>query len=103
MRDPHDGNSPRVSTTPPNAFDPTFLARVQEGDEPLTAAEADLAGPWKIEPCLDHPGAVAVLRAWESQEKGDLPEAVFWHDETATLCAALLPLIEREPLFHLHD
>jgi hypothetical protein len=75
-------------------------------EEPLTAAEADLAGPWKLEPLhpdAGWPGAVAVLRLWESVEKGDVPEAVFLHQETAALCVALLSLIEREPLFHLHD
>jgi hypothetical protein len=103
MRSHHDGISPRVSTAP-NAFDPAFLARVQEDDnEPLTAAEADLAGPWKVEWVPGHPGAVAVLREWESLEKGDLPEAVFVHPEIAELCAAGLSLVEREPLFSLQD
>jgi hypothetical protein len=104
MRTPSQSSS-RVST-PPNAFDAAFLERVQGTDDPLTAAEADLAGPWKLEPLHpDHgwPGAVAVLRAWESVDRGDQPEAVFLHQETAALCAALLPLIEREPLFHLHE
>jgi hypothetical protein len=103
MRSHHDGTSPRVSTAP-NAFDPAFLARVQEDDnEPLTAAEADLAGPWKVEWVPGHPGAVAVLREWESLDKGDLPEAVFVDPEIAELCAAGLSLVEREPLFSLQD
>jgi hypothetical protein len=44
-----------------------------------------------------------VLRSWESLDKGDVPEAVFLHQEGGALCAALLSLLEREPLFHLHD
>ncbi len=92
--------------TPPNAFAAAFLTQVQAEEEPLTAAEADLAGPWKLEPlhpAAGWPGAVAVLRLWESLDKGDVPEAVFLHQETGALCVALLSLLEREPLFHLHD
>jgi hypothetical protein len=103
MRTVDDGNSRAASTTPPNAFDPAFLALVQDHDETLTAAEADLSGPWKVEPVPGHPGAVAVLREWESLAKGDLPEAVFLHEEIAELCAAGLPLVEREPLFSLQE
>jgi hypothetical protein len=101
MRRPINGSP--STPTPPNAFDPDFLEEVQSDAEPLTAAEADLAGPWKREPVPGHPGAVAVVRVWEDQAAGDVPQAVFLHDETAEICAALLPLVEREPLFHLSD
>jgi hypothetical protein len=94
-------------STPPNAFDPAFLEKVQGTDEePLTAGEADLSGPWKLErlhPDLGWPGATAVLRVWESLDKGDQPEAVFLHRETAALYAVLLPLIGREPIFQIHE
>jgi hypothetical protein len=103
MRSPAaDGTS--VPTAAPNAFSPTFLEQLHEEEEPLTAAEADLAGPWKVEPLPPEdgqPGAFAVLRFWESVTKGDLPEAVFVHGETAALFAALL--IEREALFALEE
>lgn len=42
-----------------------------------------------------------MLRVWQSLEQSDLPEAVFVDEETAALCAAVLCLIDREPLFHL--
>jgi hypothetical protein len=106
MRHPVDDGISVPTRTPQNAFDANFLTQVQAEEEPLTAAEADLAGPWRLEPLhpdAGFPGAVAVLRLWESVEKGDLPEAVFLHQETAALCVALLSLLEREPLFHLHD
>ena len=32
-----------------NAFSPAYLAHLREQDDPLTAAEAELAGPWKID------------------------------------------------------
>jgi hypothetical protein len=52
---------------------------------------------------LSKPGAVAVLRAWESLDRGDTPEAIVWHEETALLLAAILPLVAREMLFHLSE
>jgi len=88
---------------PPNAFEPSFLAQLQEDGEPLTAAEADLAGPWKQVPVPLHPGAVAVLRSWEELDQGDGPLAVFLHEETAALLCAALPRVDREPLFHLSE
>jgi hypothetical protein len=95
-----DGSSSRVPTRP-NAFAPEFLEQLHESPEPLTAAEADLAGPWKVETIAGPPGVFAVLREWESVERGDDPEAVFLDKETAALCAAVLCLIDREPLFQL--
>ena len=64
-----------------NAFSPAYLAHLREQDETLTAAEAELAGPWKNEPVPGKPGAVAVLRAWEDLTAGDRPVAVLWHEE----------------------
>jgi hypothetical protein len=100
MRSTSDGSSPRPSS-PPNAFHPTFLESVQDQPEPLTASEADLAGPWHLEAVPGFSGSVAVLRAWECQAEGDLPTAVLVEEESAALYAAALPLHGREPLFHL--
>ena len=102
MQRHRDGNSSRVPSRP-NAFSPEFLEQLHEDPEPLTAGEADLAGPWKVEAVPEPGGGFAVLREWESQERGDVPEAVFVDEETAILCAAVLCLIEREPLFHLAE
>src|SRR5947199_2003858 len=102
MRSSRDGSRTPV---PPldNAFSPTYLARLRERDDSLTAAEAELAGPWKIEPVPGRPGAVAILRIWEDLGVGDPPVAVLWHLETARLLAVLLPAIDREPHFHLQE
>jgi hypothetical protein len=89
--------------TPPNAFSPEFLAHVRDEDEVLTATEATGSGPWKVEPVPGHQGMVAVLREWESLERGDAPEAVFCNEETGRIFAAILPPAEREPLFHLAE
>jgi hypothetical protein len=45
MRDSDESISPSSR----NAFTPEFLQRIGERDEPLTAAEADVAGPWAVE------------------------------------------------------
>jgi hypothetical protein len=100
MRRHQDGSSSGVPARP-SAFSPEFLEQLHDTPEPLTAAEADLAGPWKVEAVAGFPGMVAVLRAWESQAQGDLPTAVLAEEESAALYAAGLPLHGREPLFHL--
>ena len=38
----------------PNAFNTAFLGRLAERDEPPTAGDADVAGPWRIEPIPGH-------------------------------------------------
>jgi hypothetical protein len=100
----HQPNSINPPSPPlDNVFSPAYLTRLREQEEVLTAGEAEYAGAWKCEPVPGKPGAVAVLRAWESLDRGDLPEAIFWHAETALLFALLLPLLAREPLFHLAE
>jgi hypothetical protein len=86
-----------------NAFAPAYLARLREQDETLTAAEAEMAGPWKREPVPGKPGAVAVLREWEDLDAGDRPVAVWWHEETARLLSILLPALDREPFFYIEE
>src|SRR5436309_748965 len=61
MQSSRHGSRPQVSPLD-NAFSPTYLARLRERDDSLTAAEAELAGPWKIEPVPGRRGAGA-LRA----------------------------------------
>ena len=64
MRSFDDGTSSQV----PNAFTPWFLRRIGERDEPPTAGEADVAGPWRIEPI---PGeGFGLFREGESLERG---------------------------------
>jgi len=95
MRDHEDGSTPR----PSNAFTREFLARLDQQDEPLTAAQADVAGPWIVVP-IPSPGW-AVLRRGESLAAGDVPRAVFAHRERALLAAAVLPGTGFDRLFRL--
>jgi hypothetical protein len=90
-----------IDSTPStfNAFCREFLLRLDERDEPPTAAEADANGPWKIEPCPH--GGFALLRQGESLRRGDRPAGTFERRETALLAAAILPSTGRDPLYRL--
>ncbi len=82
-----------------NAFSPSFLERVNEQDEPPTAGEADVAGPWRIEPI---PGlGFGLFRLGESLARGCRPAAVFPDRWLALLAAAVLPGTGRDALLHL--
>jgi hypothetical protein len=95
MRDHEDGSTRR----PSNAFTPEFLARLNQQDEPLTAAQADVAGPWVVLQ-IPSPGW-GIFRRGESPAAGDLPRAVFRHRERALLAAAVLPGTGLDRLFRL--
>jgi hypothetical protein len=73
----------------PNAFVPSFLERIGERDEPPTAAEADAAGPWRVE---EIPGeGFGLFRLGESRGRGFRPAAVFRQRFLALFAAAVLP------------
>jgi hypothetical protein len=82
-----------------NAFTPEFLQRIGERDEPLTAGEADVAGPWTVE---EMPGVGwGLFRAGEGQARGYRPFGVFRERAVALLFAAVLPGTGRERAFRL--
>ena len=82
-----------------NAFSPSFLKRIGERDEPATAGEADVAGPWHPE---EIPGAGwGLFPPGAGVESGGRPYAVFPHRWQALLAAAVLPGTGREPAFRL--
>jgi hypothetical protein len=88
-----------TSSQPPNAFEPRFLHRFGERDEPPTAGEADTAGPWFVEVM---PGVgFGLFRAGESVGRGFRPAAVFPDRWLALVAAAVLPGTGRDPLFRL--
>jgi hypothetical protein len=95
-----------MSSSPDNAlqsaFADEFLRRLDGTEEPESAPEADFAGPWMVRAVDTASGReFALLRGWESVERGDLPVAVFRRRETALLAAAVLPAVGREPLFRV--
>ena len=82
-----------------NAFDRSFLKRVGEQDEPPFAAEAEAAGPWRIEEIPER--GFALFRPGESLERGFQPFAVCESLWLARLMAAVLPGTGRDRAFRL--
>lgn len=81
-------------STGSNAFVEDYLALLNERDEPLTAAEADYAGPWTVEARRE--GGHGVKRTAE-----EVPYAVFDSVEIAQVAAAALPGTGREKRYRL--
>src|SRR4051794_11466453 len=98
MRDPED-----PTTLSPNAFEDGFLRRFRQEDEPASAAEADVAGPWRIEPASASDGreAFALWRLGERPEYGDSSSALFLDRSTALIAAAVRPFVGRETFYEL--
>ncbi len=83
-----------------NAFSASFLHRFNQRDEPPTAGEADVAGPWHVE---EIPGqGFGLFRSGESLERGFAPYAVLRPRWLALLAAAVLPGTGRDAAFRLH-
>lgn len=92
--------NPSTHPTPSNAFRRRFLRRFDERDEPVTALEADMAGPWSVVPL---PGeGFGLFRAGEHPSRGFGPTAVFPDRSLALLAAAILPGTGRDPLLALN-
>jgi hypothetical protein len=86
----------------PNAFTASFLGRLAERDEPPTAGDADVAGPWRIEPIVWNGGhGFGLFRVGESLARGLAPVAVFPTRWLALLMAGILPGTGRDPLLLL--
>ena len=96
MRESNESISPSFR----NAFTPEFLQRIGERDEPLTGAEADVAGPWRVE---ELPGVGwGLYRVGEGSARQFRPHGVFRDRAVALLFAAVLPGTGRDKAFRLH-
>jgi hypothetical protein len=100
MRDPEDASTPPPSR---NAFAEEFLSRFEREDEPPSAAEADVAGPWEVQPfpLADGREAFGVWRLGERESWGDTPAGLFRDPSTALLAATVRPLVGRDPFYEL--
>jgi len=100
MRDPEDASTPPPSR---NAFAEEFLSRFEREDEPPSAAEADVAGPWEVQPfpLADGRAAFGVWRQGEGEDWGDAPAGLFRDPSTALLAATVRPFVGREPFYEL--
>jgi hypothetical protein len=95
----YDDSNSSTPSAPSNAFRRRFLRRLDERDEPITAHEADTAGPWSVEPV---PGrGFGLFRAGEHPSRGSRPTVIFPDRWLALLAAAALPGTGRDPLFRL--
>jgi hypothetical protein len=83
----------------PNSFTTQFLSRMAERDEPPTAGEADVAGPWRVEPIPVQ--GFGLFRVGESLARGFAPVAVFPSRWLALIMAAILPGTGRDPLVRI--
>src|SRR4029077_9408566 len=91
-----------TSSVHPNAFTIPFLSRLAEQDEPPTAGDADVAGPWRIEPVVWRGGhGFGLFRIGETLARGFTPVAVFPSRWLALLAAAVLPGTGRDPLLRI--
>ena len=88
-----------TSSVHPNIFTTQFLARLAERDEPPTAGDADVAGPWRIEPLPGH--GFGLFRIGESPARGFAPVAAFPSRWLALIAAAILPGTGRDPLLRI--
>jgi hypothetical protein len=94
-----EGTTSSTESPLPNAFTPSFLGRLAERDEPPTAGDADVAGPWRIEPIPGH--GFGLFRMGESLARGFAPTAVFPSRWLALLMAGILPGTGKDPLLLL--
>jgi hypothetical protein len=86
-----------------NAFAEEFLRRFNREDEPPSAAEADVAGPWEVQSSSTADGgeAYGLWRLGERPEWGDAPAGLFRERPTALLAAAVRPFVGRDPFYEL--
>jgi hypothetical protein len=91
----------RTPSLSPNAFAADFLKLFEERDEPPTGPEADVAGPWHVEPipALGY----GLFRAGESLTRGFRPAAVFPERWLALLAASVLPGTGRDAFLRLEQ
>jgi hypothetical protein len=99
MHDPEDASTPPSR----NAFAEEFLSRFEHEDEPPSAAEADVAGPWEVQPfpLADGHEAFGVWRLGERAGWGDAPAGLFRDPSTALLAATVRPFVGRDPFYEL--
>ena len=86
---------------PTNAFDPRVLDLLGERAEPSTAREADVAGPWRVEPTGEPTDQTfSLFRPGEVPGK-HRPLAAFTVSQLALLAAAVLPGVGHDPAYRL--
>lgn len=85
---------------PVTAFSPEYLVALRERDEPLTAADPDIVGPWRI---WEREDMFHIFREWERFETGHQPVASFKHREDALLFITALRSCVRPMIFRVNN
>jgi hypothetical protein len=89
-----------MKTKPLNAFSPEYLAVLRERDEPPSATDGDVVGPWTLR---EQGGKFYIFREWQGFETGHLPLAEFSNREDGLLFLTALRAIAAEPAFRVRD
>lgn len=85
---------------PVTAFSPEYIAALRERDEPVTAADPDIVGPWRI---WEREDMFHIFREWERFEMGHQPVASFRHREDALLFTTALRACVRPTIFKIQN
>jgi hypothetical protein len=85
---------------PVTAFSPEYLAALRERDEPVTATDPDVIGPWRI---WEREDMFHIFREWERFEAGHQPVASFKHREDALLFTTALRACVRPLTFRIQN
>jgi hypothetical protein len=85
---------------PVTAFSPEYIAALRDRDEPVTAADPDIVGPWRI---WEREDMFHIFREWERFEAGHQPVGSFKHREDALLFVAALRACARPMIFRIQN
>lgn len=83
---------------PVTAFSPEYLAALREQDEPPTAVDPEVVGPWRI---WERDDMFHIFRDWERFESGHQPVASFKLREDTFLFVAALRACIRPMIFRI--
>ena len=83
---------------PLTAFSEEYLAALREKDEPPSAPDGDVVGPWVVR---EHGDKFCLFREWESFEAGHTPMAEFTNREDALIFVAALRAIAAPPAYRV--
>jgi len=78
------------ASKPLNAFSDEYLAALREKDEPPSAADGDLVGPWRVR---EQGEKFYIFREWESFETGHTPVAELANRDDALIFVTALRAI----------
>lgn len=90
----------QIPAQPVTAFSPEYLAALRERDEPPTAVDPEIVGPWRI---WERDGLSHIFRDWERFETGHQPVASFKLREDAFLFVAALRASVRPMIFRVRS